>query len=69
MYMASLTGVEIASRLPVISADAIAPLSPGNHGADALIDGFAEIIDERRHSAARSRRSTGGVLVLIAPSA
>ena len=29
MYMASFTGVEMASRLPVISADAIAPLSPG----------------------------------------
>ena len=29
MYIASFTGVEIASRLPVISADAIAPLSPG----------------------------------------
>ena len=29
MYMASLTWLEIASRLPVISADAIAPSSPG----------------------------------------
>jgi len=28
--MASLTGVEIASRVPVISADAIAPRSPGS---------------------------------------
>src|SRR5262249_21894851 len=28
-YMASFTGVEMVSRLPVISADAIAPLSPG----------------------------------------
>src|SRR5262245_7266906 len=30
MCMASFTGAEMASRLPVISADAIAPLSPGN---------------------------------------
>ena len=29
MYMASFTCAEMASRLPVISADAIAPLSPG----------------------------------------
>ena len=29
MYIASFTGAEIASRLPVISADAIAPASPG----------------------------------------
>jgi len=28
-YMASNTGVEMASRLPVIKADAIDPLSPG----------------------------------------
>ena len=28
-YMASFTGAEMVSRLPVISADAIAPLSPG----------------------------------------
>jgi hypothetical protein len=28
MYMASLTGAEIASRLPVISAEAMAPASP-----------------------------------------
>jgi len=27
--MASFTCVEMASRLPVISADAVAPLSPG----------------------------------------
>ena len=30
MYMASLTGAEIASRLPVISAEAIEPWSPGS---------------------------------------
>jgi len=29
MYMASFTRCEMASRLPVISAEAIAPLSPG----------------------------------------
>ena len=29
MYIASLTGAEIASRLPVISAEAIEPASPG----------------------------------------
>ena len=29
MYIASLTGAEIASRLPVISAEAIDPASPG----------------------------------------
>ena len=28
MYIASLTGAEIASRLPVISADAIEPRRP-----------------------------------------
>ena len=30
MYMASLTGAEMASRLPVISAEAIEPRSPGS---------------------------------------
>jgi hypothetical protein len=30
MYMASLTGPEIASRVPVKSAEAIAALSPGS---------------------------------------
>ena len=30
MYMASLTGAVMASRLPVISAEAMAPLSPGS---------------------------------------
>ena len=30
MYIASFTGAEIASRLPVISAEAIAPASPGS---------------------------------------
>ena len=29
MYIASLTGVVIASRFPVISAEAIEPWSPG----------------------------------------
>ena len=39
MYMASLTGVEMASRLPVISADAIEPAVAGHDRADALVDG------------------------------
>ena len=29
-YIASFTGAEMASRLPVISADAMAPRSPGS---------------------------------------
>ena len=68
MYMASLTGVEIASRLPVISAEAIEPWSPGTHGADALVDRLAHAVDERRRSAATGRAATGGATVLIVPS-
>src|SRR5664280_2414647 len=50
MYIASLTGVEIASRLPVISAEAIEPSSPGMTArmrlsiASALITGKRDAI-------------------------
>ena len=68
MYMASLTGVEIASRLPVISADAIAPLSPGNDRADARVDRVAHAVDAPRRSAARGPAAAGGSACVIAPS-
>ena len=45
MYMASLTGAEMASRLPVISAEAMAPLSPGSTRADARVDAVAQALD------------------------
>ena len=56
MYIASLTGAEIASRLPVISAEAIAPRSPGSDRADARVDRVAHAVDRRRRSAATARR-------------
>jgi hypothetical protein len=66
--MASLTGVEIASRFPVINADAIEPLSPGITARMRLS------IASRRSSITvaycnQTPRATGGALALIAPSA
>ena len=58
MYIASLTGVEMASRLPVISAEAMAPVSPDSVGADARVDGVAHALQRRgvaqREAGARS---------------
>ena len=66
--MASLTGVEIASRFPVISADAIEPLSPG-------ITARMRLSMASRTSSMivaycnQNPRATGGAFALIAPSA
>ena len=68
MYMASLTGAEMASRLPVISAEAIAPLVARQHRADARVDAVAEALDRRRRSAATGRAATARSAGLIAPS-
>ena len=68
MYMASLTGVEIASRLPVISADAIAPLSPGTTARMRL--SIASRMPSMNGGIAQPERRAraGGATVLIAPS-
>ncbi len=47
MYIASLTCAVMASRLPVISADAIAPLSPGKRRADAGVDRVTDALHGR----------------------
>ena len=62
MYIASLTGVEIASRLPVISAEAIAPLSPGSDGADArsIASRMPSIVGRVAQPQRRRRRRLGG---------
>src|SRR5262249_25436488 len=49
--MASFTGVEIVSRLPVINAEAIAPLSPGS-----IVRRRLSIVT-RRHSIEARKRS------------
>ncbi len=52
--MASFTWLEIASRLPVISADAIDPLSPGTTARMRLSIAFAHAVD--RHGVAQPQR-------------
>ena len=69
MYIASLTGVEIASRLPVISAEAMDALVAGQRRADAVVDAFAQFRRRWSRSAARTRRPPAAGLILIAPSA
>ena len=66
-YIASLTGVEMASRLPVINAEAIAPPSPGTSARIRLS------IASRMPSMAIAYRSlsgggAGGSTVRIRPS-
>ena len=56
MYIASLTGAEIASRLPVISADAIDAGIARDRGADAAVDRVANTFDEGRVAQPRARR-------------
>ena len=68
MYMASLTGAEIASRLPVISAEAMAPLSPGTTARMRASMRVAHALDRRRRSAATGPAAIGASAVWIAPS-
>ena len=56
MYIASFTGAEIASRLPVISADAIAPFVSRQRRADARVDDVAHAWRSSSRSAASGRR-------------
>jgi len=66
--MASFTGVEIVSRLPVINAEAIAPLSPGR-----VVRMRLSMVSRRPSikAAKRSRRvgACGASAVRMAPSA
>lgn len=65
--MASLTDDDIASRFPVISADAIAPLSPGMAARmRASIASLSEPIAAMYRS--HKPGGSGGVTCLIAPS-
>ena len=67
MYMASLTGAEIASRLPVISADAMAPLSPGSTARMRASMAVAQALD-RGGVVSHSPGGDGASAGLIAPS-
>ena len=59
--MASFTVGVIASRLPVITAEAIAPLSPGRTARMPLVDRLTHSVDHRGvpQPEARSMRHLG----------